>query len=254
MKRNLTFVTVVTGVLFGLSTVVVQAQSPSQSRTASVSDGASTQAKPASQSPTAAASEPAPQIAGTPKPAAKTQKATSVPAPPTPIVAAPPVTPPPGYVIGPDDVLQVLYWREKDVSAEVTVRPDGMISLPLLNDVKAQGLTPEQLRDKVNELATKYFEDPNVTITIKTINSRRVYITGGIAKPGPYLLTAPTTVLQLIAMAGGLTEFADQKKITIMRVENGVTMSYLFNYKDVARRKNLRQNIELKPGDTVIVP
>lgn len=173
---------------------------------------------------------------------------------PTPLVVAPPVPPPPGYVIGPDDVLQVLYWREKDVSAETTVRPDGMISLPLLNDVKAAGLTPEQLRDAVNEAAKKFFEDPNVTINIKTINSRKVFITGSVGKPGPYPLSAPTTVLQLISMAGGLTEFAKQNDIAIMRTENGKQLRFAFKYKDVAKGKNLKQNIELKPGDTVIVP
>ncbi len=186
------------------------------------------------------------------KPGAKTQKPGTVA--PAPVVPATPVPAPPGYVIGPDDVLQVLYWREKDVSAEVVVRPDGMVSLPLLNDVAAAGLTPEQLRDRVNEAAKKYFEDPNVTIVIKQINSRRVFITGQVAKPGPYALTAPTTVLQLIAMAGGLTEFAKSKNIVVMRTENGKPVSYPFNYKDVENRKNLKQNIELKPGDTVIVP
>ena len=195
---------------------------------------------PAIQAPSQARPAPAPQRGA--KPIA-------------PVVPATPVTPPPGYVIGPDDVLQVLYWREKDMSSEVTVRPDGMITLPLLNDVRAGGLTPDQLRDKINELAKKYFqEDPTVTVVIKTIYSRKVFITGSVTKPGTYLLTSPTTVLQLIAMAGGLTEFADQKNITVMRTENGRAMSYPFNYKEVARRKNLGQNIELKPGDTVIVP
>lgn len=172
-----------------------------------------------------------------------------------PVVPATPVTPPPGYVIGPEDVLQVLYWREKDMSAEVTVRPDGMITLPLLNDVQAAGLTPEQLRDKINELSKKFLqEDPTVTVVIKAINSRKVFITGSVTKPGPYALTSPTTVLQLIAMAGGLTEFADQGKIGVMRQENGKLVRYPFNYKNVAKGKNLDQNIELKPGDTVIVP
>jgi len=129
-----------------------------------------------------------------------------------------------------------------------------MISLPLLNDVKAAGLTPEQLRDAVNGAAAKFFEDPNVTINIKAINSRKVFITGSVAKPGPYPLSAPTTVLQLISMAGGLTEFANQKRISVMRNENGKPVRYPFNYKDVAQGKNLSQNIELKPGDTVIVP
>lgn len=178
-------------------------------------------------------------------------KAGQKPAPP---VVAPAVPPPPGYVIGPEDVLNVQYWREANVSAEVTVRPDGMISLPLLNDVQATGLTPEQLRDRINELAKKYFEDPNVTVTVKTINSRKAFITGSVTRPGPYALTAPTTVLQLISMAGGLTEFARQKDIAVMRSENGKLVRYPFNYKDVAKGKNLKQNIELKPGDTVIVP
>lgn len=173
---------------------------------------------------------------------------------PVPVVPESATPPPPGYVIGPDDVLQVLYWREKDLSAEVTVRPDGMISLPLLNDVQVNGLTPDQLRDKVTEGAKRFVEDPSVTIVVKQINSRKVFITGEVAKPGPYALTAPTTVLQLIATAGGLSEFAKQKDITVMRVENGKPVSFPFNYKDVTRRKNLKQNIELKPGDTVIVP
>jgi polysaccharide biosynthesis/export protein len=177
------------------------------------------------------------------------------PVPIPPLVVATPVTPPPDYVIGPDDVLQILYWREKDMSAEVTVRPDGMITLPLLNDVQAGGLTPDQLRDKINELSKKFLkEDPTVTVAIKTINSRKVFITGSVAKPGPYPLTSPTTVLQVIAMAGGLTEFANQSKIAVMRQENGKLVRYPFNYKDVAKGKNLEQNIELKPGDTVIVP
>ena len=97
-------------------------------------------------------------------------------------------------------------------------------------------------------------EDPNVTVVVKAINSRRVYITGQVSKPGQYPLTAPTSVMQLIAMAGGLTEFADKKKIIIMRTENGKPVAYPFNYKDVLSRKNLKQNIELKPGDTVVVP
>jgi polysaccharide biosynthesis/export protein len=175
---------------------------------------------------------------------------------PKPAPAQPAPPPPPGYVIGPEDVLQVSYWRDTSVSAEVTVRPDGMISLPLLNDVPAEGLTPEQLREKLTQLAkTKYFEgDPNITITVRTINSRKAYITGQVARPGPYQLTAPTTVLQLIATAGGLTEFAKQKEISVMRAENGKQLRFSFNYKDVSKGKNLTQNIELKPGDTVIVP
>jgi polysaccharide export outer membrane protein len=181
------------------------------------------------------------------------------PAAPAPATAPPPDLPagvptPPDYLIGPDDILTVVFWREKDMSNDVTVRPDGKISLPLLNDIDASGLTPDQLRGKLTEAAGKFFQDPTVTVVVKAIHSRKVFITGQVTKPGPYPLTAPTTVLQLIAMAGGVLEYADTKNIVVMRTENGKPNSYIFNYKDVVKRKNLKQNIELKPGDTIIVP
>ena len=173
---------------------------------------------------------------------------------PPPVVAGA-LVPPAGYVIGPDDVLSVLFWREKDMSADVSVRPDGKITLPLLNDVDAAGLTPDQLRDKVTAAAARYVDDPSVTVVVKAINSRKVYITGQVPKPGAYSLTGPTTVMQLIAMAGGVAEYSDSENIQILRTENGKQTSLRFNYKDVAKhRKNLAQNIELKPGDTIVVP
>lgn len=202
----------------------------------------------------------APSGSSAAQPAAPAAPASSVPAPakvtpPTPApTVAPAVLVPPGYVIGPEDVLSVLYWKDKDMSTDVAVRPDGKISLPLLNDIDAAGLTPEQLRDRLMEESKRYLEDPNVTVVVKQINSRKVFVTGEIGKPGPYPLTGPTTVLQLIALAGGLRDFADSKKIVIVRTENGKPVTYRFNYKDVASRKNLSQNIELKPGDTIIVP
>jgi polysaccharide export outer membrane protein len=167
-------------------------------------------------------------------------------------VAAPAVDLPAGYVIGLEDVLSIVFWRDKDMSTDVTVRPDGKISLPLLNEVQAAGLTPAALRAHLAAESKRFFENPNVTVVVKQINSRRVFITGQIVKPGPYPLAAPTTVLQLISMAGGLKDFADGKNIMIVRHENGRKSSYVFNYKDI--RKNLQQNIELKPGDTVVVP
>jgi polysaccharide export outer membrane protein len=182
-------------------------------------------------------------------------------APSRPKTAGPSVPPvpagvplPEGYVIGPEDVLNIVFWRDKDMSAEVTVRPDGRITLPLLNDMQVSGKTPDQLRDALMTAAAKYVEDPNVSVVVKTINSRKVFITGQVAKPGAYSLAAPTTVVQLIALAGGLHEFADAKNIVIIRTENGKPTAYPFNYKDVLKRKNLKQNIELKPGDTVVVP
>ena len=163
-------------------------------------------------------------------------------------------TVPSDYVVGPDDVLTIVFWREKDLSAEVAVRPDGKISLPLLNDVEAAGLTPEQLRVRVTEAATKLMEEPTVSVVVKQINSRKVFITGQVAKPGPYPLNGPTTVVQLLAIAGGVLEYANEKNIAIMRTENGRPVSLRFNYDEVKKRKNLEQNIELKPGDTIIVP
>lgn len=167
-------------------------------------------------------------------------------------VAGVPVAP--DYVIGPDDVLAIVVWREKDISGEVAVRPDGKISLPLLNDVQAAGFTPEELRKHLTEVASKFIEEPEVTVIVKAVNSRKVYITGQVAKPGPYSIGGPTNVLQLIAMAGGVLEFADTKNIVVMRNEKGQATTYRFNYNDVLRGRNLKQNIELKPGDTVVVP
>jgi polysaccharide export outer membrane protein len=191
-----------------------------------------------------------PATPGQAKPATPAGTQNGKPSTPTPA----PLVVPADYVIGPDDVLSIVYWREKDVSSDVTVRPDGKISLPLLNDVQAAGLTPAQLRDRLTEVSRQYLEDPNVTVVVHQINSRKVYITGEVAKPGTYPLTGPTTVLQLIALAGGIGTYANGTKIMIVRHENGQQVTYPFNYKDVASGKSLKRNIELKPGDTVIVP
>jgi polysaccharide export outer membrane protein len=165
------------------------------------------------------------------------------------------VTLPADYVIGPDDVLGVLFWREKDMSVDqVVVRPDGMITLPLLNDLTAAGLTPDEFRTVVMKAAAAYIEDPNVTIVVKQINSRKVYVTGQVQRPGLFPLTTPTTVVQALAMAGGLTEFAKQGEIVVMRTTGGKTQTFRFNYGDVIRGRRLEQNISLRPGDTVVVP
>ena len=161
---------------------------------------------------------------------------------------------PSDYTIGPDDILSIVFWRDKDMSADVVVRPDGRITLPLISDVQAGGLTPELLRDRIREQATKFVEDPSVTVVVKQINSRRVYVTGMVGKPGAYPISNPTTVLQLLSMAGGVNEFANAKKIMVMRNENGQQKAYKFNYKDVVKGQNLKQNILLQPGDTVVVP
>jgi polysaccharide export outer membrane protein len=168
--------------------------------------------------------------------------------------AVPSVALPPGYVIGPEDVLAVLFWRDQEMSGEYVVRPDGQITLPLLSDIQAAGLTPEQLRDSLTKAASKLIEDPSVTVGVKAINSRKVFITGMVGKSGAYPLTSTMNVAQLISVAGGLHEFANSKNIMVVRTENGRQVAYKFNYKDFSKGRNLKQNIELKPGDQVIVP
>ena len=199
-------------------------------------------------------------LAGPSAMAAQQNTSSPVPAGPAAIANVPAAVPngvanvPADYLIGPEDVLAIVFWRDKDMSGEVVVRPDGKISLPLLNDIQASGLTPEQLRMAVTEAAGKLVEEPNVAVVVKAIMSRKVFVTGQVNKPGPYPLSGPTTVLQLIATAGGVLEYADKKNIRVMRTENGKQVSYKFNYTDVLQGKNLKQNIDLKPGDTVIVP
>jgi polysaccharide export outer membrane protein len=159
--------------------------------------------------------------------------------------------PPPDYVIGPGDRLAVVFWRDTEITSDVVVRPDGRISLPLLNDIDAAGLTPNQLRERVLAAAVRYIEDPDATVVVKEIHSRQVFITGNVDKAGSYPLNGRTTVLQLIATAGGLREFVSGKNIMIVRSGNTLLK---FNYRDVVSGKALEQNIELRPGDTVIVP
>ena len=201
-------------------------------------------------SQSAASQTAAPQSAA---PAASAATTKTPPAPPAAVPASVPL--PTGYVIGPEDVLSVLVWREADMSSqEVIVRPDGMITLPLINEMRAAGLTPEELRQQVTTAATRFVEEPGVTVVVKAIHSRKIYITGQVSKPGPYALLGPTTVMQLIALAGGVLEFADSENISILRREGGKDITFQFNYKDVAQRRKLAQNIELKPGDTIVVP
>jgi len=159
----------------------------------------------------------------------------------------------PGYVIGPEDQLSILFFQNHDMSADVVVRPDGMISLPLINEIKASGLTPEQLREQVTIEAKRFVQEPNPTVVVKQINSRKVFISGAVEKPGTYSLNGPTTILQLIAAAGGLKEYADSKNIAIVRTDGGRQASLTFNYQEFLTHKNFEQNIWLQPGDTVIV-
>lgn len=193
------------------------------------------------------------------KPPATTQKP-AAPAtqarPPAnaPAAKAAEVAVPTDFVIGPEDVLGVVFWRETEISGDYTVRPDGMITLPLIGDTKASGLRPEALKEIISKSAGKYLNEVNVTVVVRQMNSRKVFITGNVANPGPYPLTGPRTVMQLISEAGGLTEYAKQGDIRIIREQANTTRSFKFNYKDVSKGKNLQQNIQLLPLDTVVVP
>lgn len=193
------------------------------------------------------------QAPAPPRPGAPATAAAQTAAPPAGAQAAG-ATLPVDYVIGPQDVLGVVFWREPDISGDVTVRPDGKITLPVIGEIQAAGLHPDTLQEQILAAAGKYITDANVAVVVRTINSRKIFVTGRVTTPGAHLLTGPLTVMQAIALAGGLTEYADSKNITILRSAKGETETLKFNYKDVARGRNLEQNVQLRPGDTVVVP
>lgn len=177
------------------------------------------------------------------------------PAPQAVVVQQPQGVAVPGdYVVGPEDVLGIVFWRDQDMTGDVTVRPDGKITLPLIGDIDAAGLRPDALKTVIEKAATKFITEPTIAVVVRQINSRKVFITGEVKTPGAYPLIGPRTVMQLIALAGGLSEYADGNAITVMRLENGRQRSFKFHYNDVARGKALPQNILLQPGDTVVVP
>ncbi len=160
---------------------------------------------------------------------------------------------PSDYVIGADDVLHISVWKEPDLTETLPVRPDGKISMPLLNDVTAAGLTPLQLRDSLTEKLKKYIADPRVTVVVTAMNSQRIFVTGEVTHSGPMTLLPHMTMLQALAQAG-FTQFANLKAIYLLRTENGRQVKLPFNYKEVVKGNNPEQNIALKPGDTIVVP
>jgi len=160
----------------------------------------------------------------------------------------------PEYRVGESDVLHINVWKEPDVTQTVTVRTDGNISLPLIHDIKVSGLTPLQIQDAVTEKLKAFITNPQVTVTVTDIRSKRAFITGEVARPGGYSLNAETTVLQLIAQAGGFTPFAKRDSIVILRFVSGKQERLPFKYKAVVQGKNSDQNVALQPGDTVVVP
>jgi polysaccharide export outer membrane protein len=160
----------------------------------------------------------------------------------------------PNYVIGAQDVLDISVWKEAEVSRVVPVRPDGKISLPLLNDVQAAGLTPAQLAAQITDSLKKFVTNPQVTVIVTTINSQRVYILGEVVRPGAFPMLPGMTVMQALSSAGGFTPFAKTKSIYVLRQESGKKVKYPFNYKEAINGKNAEQDIVLKAGDTIVVP
>src|SRR5271170_6908030 len=160
----------------------------------------------------------------------------------------------PGYVIGGQDVLDISVWKEAELTRVVPMRPDGKISLPLLNDVQAAGLTPTKLAEEITTSLKKFVTDPQVTVIVTVINSQRIYILGEVNRAGAYPLLPEMTVLQALSSSGGFTQFANTKKIYVLRTEEGKSDKYPFNYKDVIAGRHAEENIVLKAGDTLVVP
>src|SRR5579862_6750449 len=151
------------------------------------------------------------------------------------------------YVIGPDDTLRISVWKEPDMSVNLPVRPDGKISMPLLDDVQAAGMTPMQLGASIREKLKKYIEDPRVTVVVTAMNSQRIYVLGEVIHTGAMPLLPGMTVLQALSSAG-FTQFANLKSIYLLRVIDGKQTKMPFNYKDAIKGRSMQQNITLKPG------
>ncbi len=180
-----------------------------------------------------------------------TPAAPAATAPATPATTA--ATEADGYVIGASDVLTITVWKEPTLSGTLLVRPDGMISLSLLGDVQASGLTPLQLSDQISSKLKKFIQDPNVSVVITQIHSKVVYLLGEVVKRGPVEMAPGMTLLEAISSGGGLTDFANTKKIYILRGEGGLQLKIPVNYKG-ALKGDATLNVILKPGDTIVVP
>ena len=172
--------------------------------------------------------------------------APAAPAKPDTGVAVDPKT----YVIGAQDILSIKVWREQDFTGLYTVRPDGKITIPLIGDVQASGLTPERLGEQLKQGLSNFINSPDVSVSLQAVNSKKFYITGEVNRPGEYMLAIPTKVFDALSNSGGFRDFANKKKIIIIRGTDRLK----FNYQDILKGKNLDQNIFLENGDTVVVP
>lgn len=160
----------------------------------------------------------------------------------------------PGYHLGPEDVVMISVWKDENLTREAIVRPDGMVSFPLIGDVPAMGHTVEEVRQDVAKRLARFIPNPHVSVAITKLQSYKVYVMGRVTKPGEYLVGHYTDVLQALSLAGGLTPFASENDIKIIRRENGDQRVFLFRYGDVQKGRDLNQNILLERGDVVMVP
>ena len=158
------------------------------------------------------------------------------------------------YQIGPEDILDISVWREKDLQREVIVRPDGWLTFPLVGNVEAAGRTPQQLESEIRQRLRKFIPDPVVTVSVKKIQGLKIFVTGRVGKPGEYMVGRYVDVLQALTLAGGLTPFAKEDKIKILRKQGGKEVVISFDYSEVKKGKRLEQNITLRSGDVIVVP
>jgi polysaccharide export outer membrane protein len=180
-------------------------------------------------------------------------------APAAPTAAAQTASPdqqlPDALPLGSGDILQISVWKDPDASVpSVVVRPDGMITVPLLKDIQVAGRTPREVEKLISDGLSKYINDPNVTVVVAASNSKKVYVSGAVNKEGPLPYTYRMTVLQALSEAGGLTDYAKRKKIYIIRTENGRDYRLDFNYDEAIKGERMDQNILLQPGDALVVP
>jgi polysaccharide export outer membrane protein len=158
------------------------------------------------------------------------------------------------YVIQPNDLLEIFVWKEPELTRKVLVRPDGRISFPLVQDMQASGISPGELRDRIEGKLKEYLTAPNVTVIVDAIQSYRIYVVGKVQKPGALVVEKPVTVLQALALAGGFQDFAKDSEITVIRTYAKENIVFEFNYRDVIKGKQPMQNILLRSGDVVVVP
>jgi polysaccharide export outer membrane protein len=189
---------------------------------------------------------PGPLMAQKPAAAPAASDPSTVPIKPDNSAAVDPKT----YVIGAQDILMIKVWREQDFTGPYTVRPDGKITIPLVGDVQASGLTPERLGEQLKQGLSDYINSPDVSVSLQAVNSKKFFITGEVMRAGEYPLAIPTKVFDALSNAGGFRDFANKKKIIIIRGAERIK----FNYQDILKGKNLEQNILLENGDTVVVP